>query len=1156
MNALFQSIDQRQRQLATAMKSASGFSIPSLARNHAYILSKDGNGVLGFNDANAVMQGEPDDKKMRAVFVVSTEDMDREGDVVLADSPIQHLDNYKRAGGPIFFGHQSFPIPIGSCTAPDGTFEFWCKDGRIESAVWFAQAGIDPRLQPTGTQMFGLVQSKLMRSASLGFHPIRGERLKSGPKGDLSDHPGFLFRIIDVLEWSVVGTPMHQRSELISVGLSKGLLFGDPICPVLRKALVPLAVPMTGAVRSGYFSGSNRAGCGGKLPVTKAGQSQSPLPVSAAVPADDFTPRESRLLRQVVRGFGKLAAVLVPENEKKKLNKGSYFSECDRDDAGHCKPGGQGRSEASETTGIDAMIDQHWETNGIKVSPEFKKDVMPKVEAGFVKLNAKLEIDQQWLRDSIEMGETPEEVWKSLEDNSDNAFSVFTNAEALRRTLIYDVGETEFSKIDPDGQDDTDFEDAIGEWTRLKIQETIKARKQEIMNHLEEHYATNQGKNLNSKEKASYFADCDRDEGGHCKPSGQGEDGGGDDDEDNEDDEGETDEERNQREAEEAQEAKDQAEIDAEVDAEEKAAQKDWDEEKEEALKNIDHAGAKKVLDFIAKIGHQIGENHLLGALEFAGFADPETLVDQMFHAEMLVMSTSKGKTWYSLPEPATKAKSVTATKASYFAKEQHHKPAGEGGGQFTSGGGSASSTPASSNTSAETGTVLDEGTELNIQTPDEISTNLGKIAGAAEHLHHYLHDKAAAGFGKLPTPVQGAVKAVLSVAFAGWTASQNIAERISIEKGSTPEQAAATRSALAAWDIVAFKPMAIATAPLGGAVAAATWIVPPITGIYLAHAAVRHPIATFRAAKGIISDILASTRAAVDSHTVHLSATNYFQKDADPLEEDQPTAEQTALVDALERQGYDDWYAAILHAALEETKDVNAAVDAADQAFAANPADTSTPEEDDADALFAPEDDAEEKALLLQIGKQLQVLKGVFSEDDHPRGQPGNAGQFGSGGGGDKPADAKPADKPANKPAENPADKPATYNADKPNFMGDKDNPATFLVLPGKGKDGEPLKVWNQETRYPQEVARVGESSALNSVEPVQRQFTSLASDIMDGEDADEAAQAGLAASEKWATDFTNRLETRQGYAVNSLKDVWGEDADAESLAAIEAAK
>lgn len=64
-------------------------------------------------------------------------------------------------------------------------------------------------------------------------------------------------------------------------------------------------------------------------------------------------------------------------------------------------------------------------------------------------------------------------------------------------------------------------------------------------------------------------------------------------------------------------------------------------------------------------------------------------------------------------------------------------------------------------------------------------------------------------------------------------------------------------------------------------------------------------------------------------------------------------TNDQKLLTDVLEKHEYSDWYSALLHAALEETKDISKAVQAADAMFAKHPTDPSKPQEDDAGALF-----------------------------------------------------------------------------------------------------------------------------------------------------------------------------------------------------------
>src|ERR1019366_4768030 len=234
---------------------------------------------------------------------------------------------------------------------------------------------------------------------------------------------------------------------------------------------------------------------------------------------------------------------------------------------------------------------------------------------------------------------------------------------------------------------------------------------------------------------------------------------------------------------------------------------------------------------------------------------------------------------------------------------------------------------------------------------------------------------------------------------------------------------------------------------------AAATWIIPPVTGIYLVHSVLRHPICSFLAAKGIVSDLVAGTRAAIDSHTVTLAASGLVRKDAEPAPEPGPTPEQAALVEALERQGYDDWYSALLHAALDETKDAAKAIEVADAAFADNPTDDSTPRDDDADVLFsAPDAGAQEKSLLAQVihvlGALARVFKGPWISEDHPRGQPENSGEFADGGGsgdagGDAPAaDSEPAPAAENAP-ENEAEPESADDADEDTSEDDAEEEA-----------------------------------------------------------------------------------------------------------------
>jgi len=125
--------------------------------------------------------------------------------------------------------------------------------------------------------------------------------------------------------------------------------------------------------------------------------------------------------------------------------------------------------------------------------------------------------------------------------------------------------------------------------------------------------------------------------------------------------------------------------------------------------------------------------------------------------------------------------------------------------------------------------------------------------------MEHFAKEKLEANFAKLPGPVQSAVLGSLKVAFAGWTASQALAERVAEERGATVEEAKALRGVLASADLLAFKPASIGLPLIGaGAVSTAMWAVPPVTGAYLLYSAARNPVATYRAAHGLVKEALA----------------------------------------------------------------------------------------------------------------------------------------------------------------------------------------------------------------------------------------------------------------------------------------------------------
>ena len=130
-----------------------------------------------------------------------------------------------------------------------------------------------------------------------------------------------------------------------------------------------------------------------------------------------------------------------------------------------------------------------------------------------------------------------------------------------------------------------------------------------------------------------------------------------------------------------------------------------------------------------------------------------------------------------------------------------------------------------------------------------------GKDPGPLVRAATWIHDKAEAGFHKLPSIVQKSVTKTLTTAFAGYTASQATAERLAKERGCTDEQAKQLRSVFAALDLAAFKATAGPAAALGPVGVAASWTVPPVTAAYLVAAGLSNPMAAYRTAKGLIGE-------------------------------------------------------------------------------------------------------------------------------------------------------------------------------------------------------------------------------------------------------------------------------------------------------------
>jgi hypothetical protein len=171
---------------------------------------------LGIGQLQAASPLEANDGEGSIPFIISTIDEDRDGDIVI---PLGcQLHNYSN-NALVFFGHQSHPYPIGVSRSPDGRITVFPEQNRIRATCYFDRA------DPDADFIYGKVKRGILSAASIAFVPIEAYRRES-PEGRTHEHshshlgkakpstqantpPGWLFKVYDLTEWSIVGVPSN-----------------------------------------------------------------------------------------------------------------------------------------------------------------------------------------------------------------------------------------------------------------------------------------------------------------------------------------------------------------------------------------------------------------------------------------------------------------------------------------------------------------------------------------------------------------------------------------------------------------------------------------------------------------------------------------------------------------------------------------------------------------------------------------------------------------------------------------------------------------------------------------------------------------------------------------------------------------------------------
>lgn len=260
----------------------------------------------------------------------------------------------------------------------------------------------------------------------------------------------------------------------------------------------------------------------------------------------------------------------------------------------------------------------------------------------------------------------------------------------------------------------------------------------------------------------------------------------------------------------------------------------------------------------------------------------------------------------------------------------------------------------------------LDRHTEVAKQGLVDKLTKMGASAVHAKHVvTAYAKDKIGATVAKLPGPIRAAVEKSYLVgaiggkaAFASWTAGQALAERVAKERGMTPESAQKLRGVLKGLDMTTMKPLAgaLASTGIGAAAVGGASMIPPATAAYLAYSTARNPLATVRAAKGLIGDAIKSRKTAKPKNRRRVK--------------NDSTTDVNQLVTTLDGYNWDDWFIALLQVALDQTGDLQEAIKEASAAYEANPQDPS----DGQDTQAAQE-------LMATANARSKVIKDILKE-------------------------------------------------------------------------------------------------------------------------------------------------------------------------------
>jgi len=277
------------------------------------------------------------------------------------------------------------------------------------------------------------------------------------------------------------------------------------------------------------------------------------------------------------------------------------------------------------------------------------------------------------------------------------------------------------------------------------------------------------------------------------------------------------------------------------------------------------------------------------------------------------LLKKDMGESWESLIRSSLKL-------CEYFDSSKHPRAdSGPHGGEFTKNGGSGGASTKTPKAPSE----------KHSRHKDAKRNFVGKIIGTAQAFKKAVTDAAnrvgSAVWDRMPAKAQKAAAMALAIgkhvehrAMTAMRKGKELATEIAIERGFSTEHATkvgqviGTLDQISSWTVNFPVGHALTGSHLGGKVAT---LVPLASMAYVAYSTARNPFATIRAAKSVIG------KKGSRMHESKLSG--------DTIAE---------LMERLDLNGGDEWYIALVYAALDVTHNLEEAIEMADLAYAENP--------------------------------------------------------------------------------------------------------------------------------------------------------------------------------------------------------------------------